>query len=276
MSKPRLVIIGNCMAPVRMLEQLLAPGAAAYDITIFNAEPRGNYDRILLSPVLSGEKTFADSVIHDDAWYAAQGITLHKGEKIVEIYCAARSVRAQSGRSASYDKLVIATGSSSFMTPVPGRNLPGVLADRDLNDVDATLRQVRSGGRNVVIGGGQLQLEATAGPKAQGRPVTVENLMERQPDASAAYPLQEELESCGIDLRCGGNDKAILGRDKLVGDVSVGAWCSDLLRSGVSCERHGALTIAVFRTLDDRIFALEDCCPHKGDLSAAATCMGAA
>src|SRR5688500_16643946 len=134
-----LVIIGNGMAPGRMLEQLLEAAPARYRITIFNAEPRVNYDRILLSPVLSGGKKFDEIIIHGDGWYIKNGITLYKGHKIVAIDRAARTVTSDKGVVEAYDKLVIATGSVPFILPVPGKDLAGVLTYRDLDDVNAML-----------------------------------------------------------------------------------------------------------------------------------------
>ncbi len=217
----KLVIIGNGMAPGRMLEHLfeLAPGQ--FEVTIFNAEPRVNYDRIMLSPVLSGEKTYEDIIIHGDAWYAAQGVTLHRGEKIVSIDRANRTVTSQGGITAPYDRLVIATGSTPFIIPVPGHDLPGVVAYRDLDDVGAMLAAAEKGGDAIVIGGGLLGLEAAAGLKVRGMTVTVlhvmPTLMERQLDPAAGYLLQKALEDRGIDVVCKGNTKAILGNGRVEG-----------------------------------------------------------
>ena len=220
MPKQRLVIIGNGMAPGRMLEHLFDL-TDQYEVTIFNAEPRVNYDRIMLSPVLSGEKSFDDIVIHDDAWYADHGITLHKGQKVTQIDREAKTVTSEGGVTEAYDKLVIATGSSPFIIPVPGKDLPGVLAYRDLDDVDGMLEASDKGGRAVVIGGGLLGLEAAAGLKARGMDVTVihlmPTLMERQLDPAAGYLLQRELESRGIEVKCEANTKQILGTDKVEG-----------------------------------------------------------
>ena len=219
MSRQRLVIIGNGMAPGRMLEELHALAPDAYEVTIFNAEPRVNYDRIMLSPVLSGEKSFDDIIIHGDAWYADHGITLHKGQKVVAIDRAAKTVTSEGGVSAGYDKLVIATGSNPFIIPVPGHQLQGVLAYRDLDDVEGMKAAAARGGRAVVIGGGLLGLEAAAGLKAQGMEVTVvhlmPSLMERQLDPAAGYLLQKELESRGIEVRCGANTRQILGETRV-------------------------------------------------------------
>ncbi|MEP2202397.1 MAG: hypothetical protein ABJI65_05930, partial [Tateyamaria sp.] len=73
--KQRLVIIGAGMASGRVIEHLVETDPDAFDITLFNAEARGNYNRIMLSPVLSGEKTYEEIVTHDSDWYAAQGVT---------------------------------------------------------------------------------------------------------------------------------------------------------------------------------------------------------
>ena len=215
----KLVVIGNGMAPGRMLEHLLEMEPDRYDITIFNAEPRVNYDRILLSPVLSGEKSFEEIVIHGDGWYIKHGIMLYKGHKIVEIDRAAKTVRSEHGEVVAYDKLVIATGSSPFIIPVPGKDLPGVLSYRDLDDVDAMLLAAKARGNAVVIGGGLLGLEAAAGLKEQGMDVTVlhimPTLMERQLDPAAGYLLQRELESRGIKVITKANTKQITGEGRV-------------------------------------------------------------
>src|SRR5690242_14055898 len=150
-AKQRLVVVGNGMAPGRALERLLEVAPDAYDITIFNAEPRVNYDRIMLSPVLSGEKSFEEIVIHGDGWYVKHGITLYKGAKVTAIDRAARTITAEFVRARTdphppappltmpYDRLIIATGSNPIIIPVPGHDLPGVLSYRDLDDVNAML-----------------------------------------------------------------------------------------------------------------------------------------
>lgn len=211
----RLVIIGNGMAPGRMLEHLFEQAPGQFNVTIFNAEPRVNYDRIMLSPVLSGEKTYEDIIIHGDAWYEAHGVTLHRGEKIVSIDRTNRTVTSQNGVTVAYDRLVIATGSNPFIIPVPGHSLHGVVAYRDLDDVGTMLAAAEMGGDAIVIGGGLLGLEAAAGLKARGMNVTVlhvmPNLMERQLDPAAGYLLQKALEDRGIKVICKANTKAILG-----------------------------------------------------------------
>ncbi|MCY1665914.1 nitrite reductase large subunit NirB [Rhizobium sp. SL86] len=215
----KLVIIGNGMAPGRMLEHLFEQAPGRFDVTIFNAEPRVNYDRIMLSPVLSGEKTYEDIIIHGDAWYETHGVTLHRGDRIVSIDRTNRTVTSQNGVTVAYDRLVIATGSNPFIIPVPGHSLPGVVAYRDLDDVGAMLAAAEMGGDAIVIGGGLLGLEAAAGLKARGMNVTVlhvmPNLMERQLDPAAGYLLQKALEDRGIKVICKANTKAILGDGKV-------------------------------------------------------------
>ena len=133
----KLVIIGNGMAPGRMLEHLLEKAPGRYEVTIFNAEPRVNYDRIMLSPVLSGEKDYEQIIIHGDGWYIKHGITLYKGHRIVAIDRDAKTVTSDHGVTESYDRPVIATGSVPFIIPVPGNDMRGVITYRDLDDVQA-------------------------------------------------------------------------------------------------------------------------------------------
>ncbi|MDF1803759.1 nitrite reductase large subunit NirB [Thalassovita sp.] len=277
MPKQRLVIIGNGMAPGRMLEHLLDL-TDAYDVTIFNAEPRVNYDRIMLSPVLSGEKSFEDIIIHGEAWYADHGITLHKGEKITKIDRDMRTVTSESGITAEYDKLVIATGSNPFIIPVPGHDLPGVLAYRDLDDVDGMMEAVDKGGRAVVIGGGLLGLEAAAGLKAQGMDVTVihlmPSLMERQLDPAAGYLLKRELEGRGIQVLTEANTKQIMGTDQVEGVeladgtvieaslvvMAVGIKPNIQVASEAGLEvNRGIVTTPTMQTSDPAIFSVGEC-----------------
>ena len=169
----------------------------------------------MLSPVLSGEKTYAEIVTHDDAWYAERGITSRFGETIVRIDRERRTVVGEAGE-VPYDKLVIATGSAPFIIPVPGKDLPGVITYRDLDDTNEMIEAAAKPGANaVVIGGGLLGLEAAAGLRMRGMDVTVVHLMghlmERQLDPAAGYLLQKELEGRGIKVHCKGATKAILG-----------------------------------------------------------------
>jgi len=144
--KPKLVVVGNGMAGMRTVEELLKLDADMYDITVFGAEPRVNYNRIMLSPVLAGEKQAEDIVLHTREWYAENGIVLHAGDPVVAIDRARRIVRARSGLEVSYDRLLLATGSSPFIVPVPGAQLAGVVGFRDLDDVGMMLAAAKRGG----------------------------------------------------------------------------------------------------------------------------------
>jgi len=175
--KRKLVVLGNGMAAGRALEELFARAPDRYEVTIFGAEPRVNYDRIMLSPVLAGEKEFDDIIVHDDAWYAQHNIDLRRGEFVTSIDRAARSVRTESGAVEHYDDLIIATGSTPILIPVPGARLPGVVTFRDLDDVNVMLAAAEKGGNAVVIGGGLLGLEAAAGLAVKGMNTKVVHLM---------------------------------------------------------------------------------------------------
>ncbi|TIT34694.1 MAG: NAD(P)/FAD-dependent oxidoreductase [Mesorhizobium sp.] len=279
----KLVIIGNGMAPGRMLEHLLEQAPGRYAVTIFNAEPRVNYDRIMLSPVLSGEKAYEEIIIHGDGWYIKHGITLYKGHKIVAIDRTAKTITSDHGVTEPYDKLVIATGSVPFIIPVPGHNLPGVLTYRDLDDVQAMMLAAQSRAKAVVIGGGLLGLEAAAGLNAQGMDVTVlhvmPTLMERQLDPAAGYLLQRAVEERGIKVITKANTQAITGNGKVeqveladgtiipatlvvmaVGIRPNAALAKD---AGVAVNR-GIVVDAGMRSNDPDIFALGECAEVGG------------
>lgn len=137
------------MAGCRAVEEILARDPDKFRITIFGAEPRVNYNRIMLSPVLAGEKTFEDIIINDAAWYADNDITLISGDPVAAVDRAARTVTTRSGHEVSYDKLLIATGSDPFIIPVPGKDLPGVVTFRDLDDVDKMVAAAGLGGMRL-------------------------------------------------------------------------------------------------------------------------------
>jgi len=279
----KLVVIGAGMASGRMLEHLFDAGFDG-DVTLFNAEARGNYNRLMLSPVLSGEKTYDQIVTHDDNWYAAHGVDCRFGETVVRIDRANRCVYSSAG-GVPYDALVIATGSAPFMIPVAGRDLPGVVTYRDLEDTNAMIAASSPGAKAVVIGGGLLGLEAAAGMAARGAEVTVihlmGHLMERQLDPAAGYLLQKDLEARGIRIHCKGATKAILGTDRveavLLEDGTV--YPADLvcmavgIRPEVRLATDAGLDIGRGITVDDQlrtsdpaIFALGECVEHNGQV----------
>ncbi|MEO7466550.1 MAG: nitrite reductase large subunit NirB [Sphingobium limneticum] len=224
--REHLVVVGNGMAGCRAVEELLARDGGRYRVTIFGAEPYVNYNRIMLSPVLAGEKTFEQIVINDRAWYDDNGIELIAGDPVTAIDRAAKRVTAQSGRSVHYDKLLIATGSDPFIIPVPGKDLPGVISFRDMKDVDTMLAAAEAGkalggGAAVVIGGGLLGLEAAHGLTLRGMKVTVihlmDTLMERQLDEAAGWLLKSALEGRGQTILTGANTESIYGDGKVEG-----------------------------------------------------------
>ncbi|MEP0235827.1 nitrite reductase large subunit NirB [Roseibium sp.] len=285
MTKQKLVVVGNGMAPGRMLEFLFEKDRDAYDVTIFNAEPRVNYNRLMLSPVLSGEKTYEDIITHDDSWYADHGVTLHKSARVSEVDREAKTVTSENGITAAYDKLVIATGSNPFIIPLPGKDLEGVLTYRDLDDVEKMKDAAAHGGRAIVIGGGLLGLEAAAGLKMQGMEVTVlhlmPTLMERQLDPAAGYLLEEEFKRRGIDVRTKANSHEILdnGAGKVAGIklddgseieasivvMAVGIRPSGDLAKSLGLEvNRGIIVSDDMRTSDADIFALGECVEHGG------------
>jgi len=279
----KLVIIGNGMAPGRMLEHLFERAPGRYEVTIFNAEPRVNYDRIMLSPVLSGEKDFEEIVIHGDGWYIKNGITLYKGHKVTRIDRGAKTVTSDRGVVQPYDKLVIATGSTPMILPVPGNDLAGVLTYRDLDDVNAMLIAAQSRAKAVVIGGGLLGLEAAAGLNARDMDVTVVHLMptlmERQLDPAAGYMLQRELESRGIKIVTKAQTSAILGSRRVEGvqlaDGRVIPATLVVMAAGIRpsaglakdvglAAGRGILVDAGMHTSDPDIFAIGECAEVGG------------
>ncbi len=281
--KERLVLIGNGMAGVRTLEEMLKLAPDAYDITVFGAEPYGNYNRILLSPVLAGEKTIGEIMLNDDAWYAEHGITLHKGKKITQLDRIKRLVIADDGTSAPYDRVLLATGSNPFVIPVPGNDLPGVITFRDIYDVDRMLEASTQYQHAVVIGGGLLGLEAANGLKQRGMSVTVvhltNSLMERQLDVVAGALLKKSLEERGLHFLMATSTEAIVGDARVKGvrfkgglevaaDLVVMAVGirpnTDLAKaSGLHCER-GVVVSDTMQTFDPRIYAVGECVQHRG------------
>jgi NAD(P)H-dependent nitrite reductase small subunit len=279
----RLVVAGNGMAGMRTVEELLKLGVAdRFSITVFGAEPRGNYNRILLSPVLSGEQQADDIMLHRPAWYTRRGITLHSGDPIVAIDRKRRTVRSQSGVVATYDRLLIATGSDPIMLPLPGKDLPGVVTFRDLDDVNRMLEQSGAGRRAVVIGGGLLGLEAAHGLSLRGMHVTVvhllDTLMERQLDAPASALLKAALEKRGIEFRMSAKTQAVLGSERVTGVRFEGGEqvAADLVvmavgvrpnielarKAYLACDR-GILVDDTLQTFDPAIYAVGECVQHR-------------
>src|SRR5712692_670949 len=281
--KQKLVLIGNGMAGVRTLEELFKLAPDRYDITVFGAEPYGNYNRILLSPVLAGEKTIDEIMLNEETWYEDHGIILHKGKTVVEVNRGKRRVVAFDGTIAEYDYLLFGTGSRPLMIPVPGLDLPGVLAFRDIQDVNRMLDAAGKHTFAVVIGGGLLGLEAAGGLVRRGMRVTVVHreptLMERQLDRVAGKMLQDSLEKRGIQFLMGAETTAITGSNRVQGVrfkdgseivadlvvMAVGIRPNIALAqgSGLYCER-GIVVNDTMQTFDPRIYAVGECVQHRG------------
>ncbi len=216
-----LIVVGNGMAPGRVLEKLNERDPDAYNVTIFNAEPRVSYNRVMLSPVLSGEESFEKTIIHGDDWYFKHNFILYRGCPVTEIDRQNKVVKATNGIAEPYDKLLIATGSSPVMLPVPGNDKQGIVSYRDLDDVKAMLAAAETRRQAVVIGGGLLGLEAAAGLRNRGMEVTVVHrnatLMDKQLDATAGHLLQRAIEALGIRVLTGRHTKAITGDEHVTG-----------------------------------------------------------
>ncbi|SFM51572.1 nitrite reductase [NAD(P)H], large subunit [Variovorax sp. OV329] len=286
MNKLKLVMIGNGMAGVRTIEELLKIAPGLYDITVFGAEAHPNYNRILLSPVLAGEQTVQDIVLNSWEWYEENGITLHAGKKVVDVDRVRRIVRAEDGTEAAYDRLLMCTGSTPFMLPVPGKDLKGVIAYRDIADTDYMIEAARTHRHAVVIGGGLLGLEAANGLMLRGMKVTVVHvmpwLMERQLDDVAGKLLQGSLEERGLNFMIGAQTQELVDN----GEGQVGAirfkdgteLPADLVVMAVGirpniglaqqihlhCERGIVVDDTMQTVTDARIYSVGECAQHRG------------
>jgi nitrite reductase (NADH) large subunit len=280
--KEKLVLIGNGMAGMRTIDELFKLAPDKYEITVFGAEPHGNYNRIMLSPVLAGDKTIDDIITHDIEWYERKGIKLYTNTTVKEIDRVNKLVIAEDGIIANYDKLIIATGSNPFMLPLPGRDLEGVISFRDINDVNEMIKTAKTHKKAVVIGGGLLGLEAANGLRIQGMDVTVvhrsESLMNMQLDAAAAALMQTELEATGLKFLMNHDTEALTGNgrvekirfkdgteieaDLVVMAVGVRPNIELAKASGILCER-GILVDDTMQTYTPNIYAVGECVQHR-------------
>ena len=280
--KEKLVCIGNGMAGIRTIEELLKLSPDQYDITVFGAEPYNNYNRILLSPVLAGDKTLDDIILNEEQWYQDNNITLYTGQTIERLDRAKRTLHSDKGISIKYDRLLIATGSSPFIIPVPGHKLPGVIGFRDIKDVYTMLDAAKKGKHAVVIGGGLLGLEAANGLLKQGMEVTVvhllDSLMEQQLDKPAAALLKKSLEEAGLKFLMEAETAEILGDTKVSGlrfkdgqeipadlvVMAVGIRPNiDLAKSSGLYSERGIVVNDTLQTYDPRIYAVGECVEHR-------------
>ena len=292
MKKLKLVMIGNGMAGVRTLEELLKVAPGLYDITVFGAEPHPNYNRILLSPVLAGEQTLDQIVLNPWDWYTDNQITLQAGKKVISVDRARRIVLADDGTQADYDRLLICTGSNPFILPVPGKDLEGVIAYRDIADTNAMIAAAAKYRKAVVIGGGLLGLEAANGLMLRGMDVHVVHvlptLMERQLDSVAGKLLQKSLEDRGLKFLMGaqthelvateatpgaapGRVRAIRFKDdtELPADLvvmAVGIRPNTALAESMRlhCNKGIVVTDTMQTITDARIYSVGECAAHRG------------
>ncbi|EKU25159.1 nitrite reductase large subunit NirB [Xanthomonas translucens pv. graminis] len=285
MNKPRLVVVGNGMAGIRTVEELLKLMPGMYDITVFGAEPHPNYNRILLSPVLAGEQQFDEIVLNPLAWYAENGIQLHVGKEVTRIDRVKRKVIAADGTEAPYDRLLLATGSLPIVLPVPGKDLKDVIGYRDMHDTQTMIDTATRKRHAVVIGGGLLGLEAANGLKQRGMQVTVVHLadwlLERQLDPVAGQLLQRSLSERGLEFRLGTSTTELVGNadgDVVAVKFSDGSKVpADLVvmaagirpnialaqAAGIHCTR-GIVVNDTLQTFDPRVYAVGECASHRG------------
>ena len=286
--KQKLVVIGNGMAGMRTVEELIGHAPDLYDITVFGAEPHGNYNRIMLTPVLYGAKSIDDIMIHDFDWYRKNNITLHCGpdKTVTDIDRERQLVRARDGTQARYDKLLIATGSLPMMQAIPGKDVEGVMGFRDIADVEAMIAKAQTKQHAVVLGGGLLGLEAANGLTQRGMQVTVVNrakhLLNRQLDRQAGTFLKQQLEQTGLSFRLGVtierilseeghitevvlNDGSILAADILIMATGITPNIALAKKIGLKCDR-GIIVEDDMQTSDPAIYSVGECIQHKDEL----------
>ena len=284
--KRRLLVIGNGMASLRLIEELIALAPARYEIGVVGKEPRPAYNRVLLSSLLAGESQPGDIELKPRAWYAEQGIEVICGVAAFALRPVQREIVLASGARLPYDRLVVATGSNSIRLPVPGSSLGGVTTFRDLTDVEV-LRAAEAGGRAVVIGGGLLGLEAACGLAKRGVAVTLlhimSRLMERRLDARAAALLKTAVESKSVEVVLEAQTAAIEGEGRAERVILKDgrAVPADLvvmaagIRPETALAESGGLEIGRGIKVDDKletnwpgVYAIGECAEHRG------TCYG--
>ncbi|MBU0923839.1 nitrite reductase large subunit NirB [bacterium] len=282
--KEKLVVIGNGMSGLRTIEDLLEINKDKYEITIYGEEPHVNYNRIMLSYILSCEKTFEDTIINHQSWYEQNNITLNKGDKVISIDKNSKTIKSQSGKIESYDKLLIATGSKAFIPKTKGSQLENVIAFRTKADVDAIISTIRKDKTAVVVGGGLLGLEAAYGIAMHGiKTILVHrsgSILSQQLDSTGGRLLQKNLESYGIEFKLNTTIDEISG-DGIVENVSFTDGVSvesnlvvfatgivpntQIAKEAELYTNKGIIVDDFLKTNDDSIFAIGECVEHKGN-----------
>lgn len=283
MGKERLVLIGNGMAGVRTIEEILERDADRYEITIIGEERFTNYNRIMLSNVLQNKMTVDEIITNDEQWYTANNIELVHHDPAVELNIEEKSIVTESGRSIAYDKCILATGSRSFILPIEGANLEGVLGFRTIDDTEAMLAASRTYKKAAVIGGGLLGLEAAKGLVDQGMDVTVIHLekwlMEVQLNQPAGKLLQADLEKQGLQFLMEKKTTRILGdthvtglefsdgttleTDLVIMSVGIRPETAIARAAGLSVER-GILVNDLMETSASGVYGVGECVQHRG------------
>ncbi|WP_330255271.1 nitrite reductase large subunit NirB [Nocardia sp. NBC_00565] len=293
-AKPRLVVVGNGMAGVRAIEEILSRnGRKLFDITVFGDEPYGNYNRILLSNVLAGSEDTGEIFLNPLDWYADNEIDLRAGARVVRIDRFARLVQADDGTSIRYDQLILATGSRSFFPPMDGmwaddRTLTsGVFGFRSLDDCTAMIDYAADKTKAVVIGGGLLGLEAARGLQNRGLTVDVVHspatLMNAQLDEAAGAIVRRSVENIGITVHTGQSTKRVLTQggsvagvafadgttvecDMLVVSAGIRPNVGLALRAGLTVERAIVVDDHMRSVDDDDIYVVGECAQHRGQV----------
>ncbi|MDO3676774.1 nitrite reductase large subunit NirB [Paenibacillus ehimensis] len=282
-NKQKLVLVGNGMAGVNVIEHLLKLAPGKYEITIFGSEPHPNYNRILLSYVLAGDSSVEDIVIHPWDWYKANGITLYTGHTVTAIDTQAQTVTSDQGITVAYDKLILATGSNPFMLPLPGADKEGVMAYRTIRDCELMIDAAKKYKKAVVIGGGLLGLEAARGFLNLGMKVDVvhlgDTLMERQLDRTASKLLQEALEAQGMNFLLEKQSAEIVGDQRVAGlkfkdgsvaeadlvVMAVGIRPNIELAKSIGLEVNPGIVVNDYmQTSMPEIYAVGECAMHRG------------
>jgi nitrite reductase (NADH) large subunit len=277
----KLVVVGNGMAGVGCVEQILKY-AKKFEITLFGDETHLNYNRILLSSVLAGEKSADEIVLNSVEWYERNDIKLRLGVRIVDVDPVQKMVVGDDGSVTPFDKLLLATGSNPLIPPIEGTGKEGVYVFRNLDDTRALLDCSRTGAKAVVIGGGLLGLEAARGLQVQGCEVTVvhlmDRLMERQLDLTGGSYLKAKMECMGVKVLLNRNTKAILGDEKATGvrfedGTEIAAHFVVIaagIRPNVELGRKAGLRVSRAIVVNDQmetsnpdIFAVGECIEHN-------------
>jgi nitrite reductase (NADH) large subunit len=291
-TRGRIVVVGNGMAGARFVEEVLERGGGdQFAITVFGEEPHGNYNRIMLSPVLAGEEHEDGIVLNSHDWYADNGVTLRAGVRVERVDAAAKQVLADDGSVTPYDHLVLATGSRSFIPPMAGIRdddgglLPGVFGFRTIDETRALLAAAAVHRRAVVMGGGLLGLEAARALQTHGMEVELvhaaPHLMNAQLDAEAGAILKRSVESLGITVHLGVLASEVVGPDRMRGVVladgrridadllvvaaGVRANTDVAVLSGLEVER-AVMVDDQLRTDDPDVYAIGECAQHRGEV----------